>query len=682
MHLQTQQQYLPPPQYQQQQQQLLGSGTSIPPLERFMNTFSREMDDLIEKLKATTVSPTGTPDNTTSILSEISATKDPKLFDKHELADFFLSLTQSEDTNIRKEAAKCIAEITKSEVQRKKFTKPEVIKIFLDYLRNLNRETDNMELPIQICRALGNICYLNDEARDIILDLKGDIVLITLLDITDIQDKVHGLQFIKVRGGLLSNYLLGGEGLAKRAMDLEIMQKIQNIIAIGVTNVEENEDLLLNTLPLMSILTENVAELNFEANLNVQLSRILAASTNPDLAEMCLELLHYQAESDEVKLLLAKDGLCETIYQLLEKYKTLASTNEARALMKLACELIVLILTGDESMHYLYTTSLLKNMEDWLDSDDIDLLTTGVLALGNFARTDSHCIYMVENKIMNKLLEVLAKNNGVKDDVRLQHALLSTLRNLVIPKPNKCAVIQAGLVETILPMLEIHQPPVVFKLLGTLRMTVDGQEKLALELLKNKTLIEQLVHWSKSSDYAGVTGESLRLMAWLIKHAYLNKIAYALPRKGDAPAEQLVDKIPSTDYDRSSLTEFINNESTIEAMINMLTSQHLVMQNEALIALCILCVVFLGNSSSSSSSVSGDDTAIKLQEAFIKFEVGKKLAELINKSSDTMTKEIVENLQNFTNLLRTSDKLVAHLEQNNINELLKSIPILTEYCTL
>lgn len=126
-------------------------------------------------------------------------------------------------------------------------------------------------------------------------------------------------------------------------------------------------------------------------------------------------------------------------------------------------------------MHYLYSTPLLKSMEDWLDSGDIDLLTTGVLALGNFARTDSHCIYMVENKIMNKLLDVLAKNNGVKDDVRLQHALLSALRNLVIPKPNKNAVIQAGLVETILPMLEIHQPPVVFKLLGTLRMTVDGQ---------------------------------------------------------------------------------------------------------------------------------------------------------------------------------------------------------------
>lgn len=49
---------------------------------------------------------------------------------------------------------------------------------------------------------------------------------------------------------------------------------------------------------------------------------------------------------DDVKLLLAKEGLCETIYQLLEKYKAQATTSEARALMKLACEIVVLILTG------------------------------------------------------------------------------------------------------------------------------------------------------------------------------------------------------------------------------------------------------------------------------------------------------------------------------------------------
>ena len=213
--------------------------------------------------------------------------------------------------------------------------------------------------------------------------------------------------------------------------------------------------------------------------------------------------------------------------------------------------------------------------------------------------------------------------------MRLQHALLSTLRNLVIPKPNKSAIIEAGLVQTILPMLEIHQPPVVFKLLGTLRMTVDGQEKLAVDLLQNSTLIKQLVHWSKSSDYASVTGESLRLMAWLIKHAYYqNRDITAATAKQSA--------------DSSSLVAFVKTDGAVECMTNMLTSQHLVMQNEALIALSILTAV-LGNQSD-----------IKLDEILISCELGKSLSEFITKSSDTMTKEIVENINLYQTLSLTT----------------------------
>lgn len=61
-----------------------------------------------------------------------------------------------------------------------------------------------------------------------------------------------------------------------------------------------------------------------------------------------------------MKLQLAKDGVCETIYRLLETYKTLANTNEARALMKLACDLIVLILTGGKTLHQSHFTGIDK----------------------------------------------------------------------------------------------------------------------------------------------------------------------------------------------------------------------------------------------------------------------------------------------------------------------------------
>ncbi|EDS35484.1 conserved hypothetical protein [Culex quinquefasciatus] len=605
-----------------------------------------EMDEIIAGLKNATLEKS--PERALPLLKQISDAEN-NLCDKYDIKGDLLELLGLDDRAVQVQVARCIAEVAKTEAQRDKFTKEDVIGKLVSLL---SVDAGSLELTIQVCRALGNICYANDEARSIIKTTKGDERIFALLDLDVDTDEDDKDQFVRVRCGLVSNYLLGSDDIAERAVELKIVGKIEKILARCVSDVDKYEDLLLNILPPLSILTEQISELYFEPSLNKLIAQILAKCTNPDLAESCLALLHFSAQNDDVKLLLAEEGLCETIYKLLEKYKTFANTDEARVLMKLACDLIVLILTGDKSMHYLYTTPLLKYMEDWLDSSDVELLTTGVLALGNFARTDRHCIYMVENRIMHKLLSILAKNNGVDHQMTLQHALLSTLKNLVIPKPNKAAVVEAGLVDIILPMLEIHQPPVVFKLLGTLRMTVDGQEKLAQQLLQNEKLIKQLVHWSKTSEFTGVLGESLRLMAWLIKHAY--------HASKDLAAA-----------DDTGLRKFVAVEGSVESMVGMLTSTHLVMQNEALIALSILSTTFQNKNAD-----------VKLDELMIKAEIGAKLAEQITLNGETMTKEIVDNLQTFIKLLKTSEACEEHLKKHNIDELLKSIPSLVEYCTL
>lgn len=247
--------------------------------------------------------------------------------------------------------------------------------------------------------------------------------------------------------------------------------------------------------------------------------------------------------------------------------------------------------------------------------------------------------------------------------MRLQHALLSALRNLVIPKQNKSIIIKAGLVQTILPMLEIHQAPVVYKLLGTLRMMIDGQMQLAHELLQNIKLIEQLVQWSQSSECTSVTGESYRLMAWLIKHAYRD--SNTSPTTTQQPT-----KPTHFAADQKSLKKFVQIDGAVASMVTMLTSQHLVMQNEALIALCIISSIFIKSSD------------VNLSKIFIECDIGGKINEFITKNSDTMTKEIVENVQSLINILKTSEILVSHLNERNIDEILTNVPKLTEICTL
>lgn len=47
-----------------------------------------------------------------------------------------------------------------------------------------------------------------------------------------------------------------------------------------------------------------------------------------------------------------------------------------------------------------------RNMLSWLQSHDSDLLTTGILALGNFARKDEHCLQIVESDVPKILLSM------------------------------------------------------------------------------------------------------------------------------------------------------------------------------------------------------------------------------------------------------------------------------------
>lgn len=603
--------------------------------------------------------------NVLQVLDKIQAINAQK-FDDIECCSSFVKLLSGHgdaSDDLQVSVCKTIAEITKNNKQRESFTNETIVAELLTLLER-NRDGSSLVLTIQVCRALGNLCYENQRARVLIGEKGGNGTLFSLLDVKKEESqysKETWTLFLKTRCGLISNYLVGSEEIAAQAVQMKLVQKIQEMLKSVVSSetVETNEDLLINILPPLSILNE-LTEITFDVPMIRLLVQILGRSNNPDLGEMCLELLQCQAENDDVKYCLAKEGVADTLFELLEKYKKLTTSGDEtrRALLKLACDLIVLILNGDDAMHYLYTTPFLSNVEKWLDSYDMDLLTTGVLAIGNFARTDSHCTDMVERGVMKKLIGILAKNNGSEDDMRLQHALLSALRNLVIPKPNKAAVVADGLVETILPMLDIHQPPVVFKLLGTLRMTIDGQESLAMELLQNQKLIEQLILWSKTIDYhAGVSAESLRLIAWLIKHAYKDKTT-------ETSAKKLDDK---------NLRKFIQIPDAVNSLVTMLNSSHVVMQNEALIALCILSVTFLRT---------GNTDDIALDDILIESHIGEKISSFITRNADTMTKEIVENLRTLLQQLRHSEKLINHLNEYNLEELIKSIPSLTEYCTL
>ncbi|CAG9816384.1 unnamed protein product [Phaedon cochleariae] len=538
-------------------------------------------------------------------------------------ADVLYALLKIDKNEILLLTAELIAELAKFEQNRKQLTNEDIINKLMLLL-----DTKDNEVIFNIVRALGNICFENEEACNII-NKQGIHIFLEIL-----KKNPEDSPLLTKALGLLVNLFTLHEGLMKSALKNDLISTLEQLLHKYANLLNKHPSLLTILLTVLNSVENYLDEMNipFTEGLCQDVINIFKASTIPEISVIAVEIFHGQCEKDEIKMLLAREGVCELLFELIEKYRHKVDDEDSRSILKMACDLIVVILTGDDCMYLLYNDGqgkLYKNMITWLDMSEPDLLSTGVLAIGNFARKDKHCIQMVENGIAKKLINILSKYNTSTDiaDVKIQHALLSTLKNLVIPKENKGLVLKEGLIEVIYPMIKIDQFLVIFKLLGTFRMVIDGQESAALDLISRKDFIERLVYWCYNSDHLGVRGEVPRLLAWLIKHCHSTK-----------PYEGLLDV-----------------EDSVKCIVEMISSNHAVMQNEAFYALTLLCA-------------SNDKEKInsKLMDVLVDANVGKNLNFVLTKYSEKMDRCTIDNLTCLLEQIVKSAVVCDHLKASNI----------------
>lgn len=540
--------------------------------------------------------------------------------------DVFLTLLRHESKEIIAKTAKAIAEIAKSERGREKCTSTNLVNALIDLLKE-----DRIDVLTQTSRALGNICYENENGKNFVEDKNGLISILAVLEKSITLKDVEGAPFLRnVAAGLLLNFL-DRPSLHVEALKQEVVPIICNILEIdGSTGGEA----AMHSLLILGIL--NDANIIFlDERLTQILVNILSTYTSSELSETCLELLHGQAEDENAKLLLAKAGVCELLLKLLEKHSPYCTDEETRSVLKIACNLIVLILIGDDSMNYLYDQSngiAYKKLVEWLESEDKDLQITAVLAMGNFARTDTHCKLMVAQGVHRNLLKLLQKNNTDVADIRSQHALLSALRNLVIPADNKPVILKDGLIDVLYSMLNVSSYSVVFKLLGTLRIVIDGQSEAAVELGKRDGLMRKVVNWCEVEEHPGVQGEANRLIAWLINNSRNKEIAFLAMEHG-----------------------------AVKCLIKMLTVPHVLMLNEALISLMILTATSL----------------VECEGLLVKDDIGEKLCKLFS-TSNNLEVPVLHNVLSLVDNILKSDALKEHLRKTDLITLCQETNLIKE----
>ncbi|XP_014251197.1 rap1 GTPase-GDP dissociation stimulator 1-B [Cimex lectularius] len=521
---------------------------------------------------------------------------------------------------IETKAAEVIGDLCKSETPRVSLSNSKVIVPLVDLMRSNDNRARN-----QACRAVGNICFENVEGRSCFLQHSGLTVMVDLLKICALPECDLNLRMNAA--GCFINFIMGQEKLYPKLVELGVVEILCDILTYGVST-KEAEQTAIHIYVTLWLMTDSGTEIFINEKLCGVTVKILEESTNGELSELCVELLHREAENEDVRLHLAKAGLCELLIELMEKHSSLVDDDETRNLLKMACDLIIIILNGDASMQVAFGNGkgkVFEGMISWLDSQDDDLQVTAVLAIANFARTDMHCTQMVSQGVSKKLLSILSQNNTSGSKIRLQHALLSALRNLVIPSVNKGIVLQQGLLQALYPMFNIPTFPVVFKLLGTLRIVIDGQPEAASELGNREDLIvNHVVPWCDTDDHPGVQGEAYRLLVWIIKNS----------------------------RDRDVIGKLVSC-GVIERLVKMTATEHVIMHGEAFLALNL------------TMAMRGQDATMRLLNANVGQAITKFLA-------STPTREVFHNLLAFVGQLVNSSELRKHLCEAGVPKALYS----------
>ncbi|XP_067117983.1 rap1 GTPase-GDP dissociation stimulator 1 isoform X3 [Osmerus mordax] len=364
-------------------------------------------------------------------------------------------------------------------------------------------------------------------------------------------------------GRALGNICYDSHSLQAQLISMGVIPTLVKLLAVHSDNVGLTEMCLIAFGNLAEL--ESSKEQFASTNIAEELVRLFQKQSEHEKREMIFEVLAPLAENDVIKLQLVDAGLVECLLDVVA-HTVDGEREEEVAQLKTASDLMVLLLLGDESMQKLFEGgkgSVFQRVLSWVPSHNHQLQLAGALAIANFARNDGNCIHMVDTGIVQKLLDLLDRHVD-EGNVTVQHAALSALRNLAIPVVNKAKMLSAGVSDIVLKFLPSERPPVQFKLLGTLRMLIDTQVDAADQLGTNLGLVERLVEWCEAKDHAGVMGESNRLLSALIRHSKSKDVVRTVIQGGG-----------------------------VKHLITMATSEHMIMQNEALVALGLIAALDL-----------------------------------------------------------------------------------------
>ncbi|KAL0266850.1 UNVERIFIED_CONTAM: hypothetical protein PYX00_009288 [Menopon gallinae] len=529
-----------------------------------------------------------------------------------------------------------------------------------EYLANINLirllianlKSDNLSVLIQSCRALANICFEKVQAQNSILEEGGLGPVLDLMKNTSSPNRVENNQkFKEVIVGLLLNLVANNEPIQKQVLESNILPTFVELIKADLQNGETTL-ISQNVFFILVALSESTA---VDAVFTEEVCRLAVEMFRKSFgSEFCvtgLETLEDAELPDPVKFNLAKAGIFQLFIDILDNKPKVLTADETTK-YDLTGRVLANILTGDDAMEYLYELNDCEIMNDltrWLSSEDKEIVHTAVLCIGNVARTDVHSMSIVAKGIHKSLLKILSDTSN---DIKIQYAAISTIRNLSIPRANKIRLVEDGLIDILFPLMDLDvktSSPVIFKLVGTLRQVIDGQTSLATELGCNKKIVSRLVTWSSSTINPWVSSDCSRFLCWLVKISKSKDVILNILENGG-----------------------------YSQIMKMLGALHGLMQSESVTALTMTSAIiqlWMASSDGTQPQEECDKEMARLlnfESILVEGDVGEKLKHLLLQHGANMDENVLENVFTFLETVTKFGKVEKHFRDRDLKSVFHS----------
>uniref|UniRef100_A0A8B9QUR6 Rap1 GTPase-GDP dissociation stimulator 1 n=1 Tax=Anas platyrhynchos TaxID=8839 RepID=A0A8B9QUR6_ANAPL len=286
---------------------------------------------------------------------------------------------------------------------------------------------------------------------------------------------------------------------------------------------------------------------------------------NAALTEMCLVAFGNLAELESSKEQFAYTNIAEELVKLFKKQ---IEHDKKEMIFEVLAPLAENDVIKLQLVEAGLVECLLEIVQKTVDSDKEDDVAELKTA------SDLMVLLLLGDESMQKLFEggkgsvfqrVLSWIPSNSHQLQLAGAL--AIANFARNDGNCIHMVDNGIVQKLMDLLDRHvedgNVTVQHAALSALRNLAIPAEA-AEQLGKNAKLVERLVEWCEAKDHAGVMGESNRLLSALIRHSKSKDVIRTIVQSGG-----------------------------IKHLVTMATSEHVIMQNEALVALALIAALEL-----------------------------------------------------------------------------------------